>query len=346
MANIKDIARMSGVAPSTVSAVLTGKTERVKPATRERIIEVMRELRYTPSPMFYGNKGVETKTLGVVMFSGKYEEAGELEEYYLSIVSGISAVALHRGSNVMLVPTHAWDNTVRSLRVYFDGRCDALLLVNPKGNEPIIDALKERDYPFVLVNSEIDDGACNYVGIDLYAGATMAMEHLLELGHRKVAFLAGNGARYRPREEAYVNALTSRDLPVRAEWMPSGDYFAESGRERTIRMMTECSEKPTAIFCETDPIALGALAGLEEIGLSVPGDVSVIGFDDVSAASASHPSLTTIRRPLTKIGGEAARTALQLLQDGPRSGIRREFPAELVVRETTAGAVVDKEVQS
>ncbi len=339
MANIKDIARMSGVAPSTVSAVLTGKTERVKPSTRERIIEVMRELRYVPSPMFYGHKGETLTTLGVVVFSGPDEEADELDEYYLTIVSGISAAALKRGCNVMLVPTCSWDNTARSLRVYFDGRCDALLLVNPKGNEEILGALKERNYPFVLVNSEVEDPDNNYVGIDLYAGATLAMDHLIGLGHRRIAFLAGNGAKCRPRGEAYINALTSRDLPVRTEWSPQGDFHMENACERTKQMFARGGETPTAIFCETDPIALGALTALAEMGIDVPGSVSVIGFDDVTAASHAVPALTTIRRPLAQIGAEAARMALQQIDSGERSAVRREFPAELIIRGTTGPVV-------
>jgi LacI family transcriptional regulator len=330
---------MSGVAPSTVSAVLTGKTERVKASTRERIIEVMRELRYVPSPMFYGNKGQTLTTLGVVVNASLDEVSEELDEYYLSIVSGISAVALRSGCNVMLVPTHSWESATKALRVYVDGRCDALLLLNPAGCEEIISALKERNYPYVLVSSEIEDPTNNYVGIDLYHGATIAMDYLVSLGHTRIAYLAGNWSKGRPRDEAYLNALTSRNLPVRAEWMPEGDYRSESGFARTLAMMTSNGEKPTAIFCESDPIAFGVLKALAELNIDVPGEVSVIGFDDVRGAALTQPPLTTIRRPLPEIGAAAAKMVIGQLEHVGKCPERIEFNAELVKRGTTGPAI-------
>ena len=338
MANIKDIAQLSGVAPSTVSAILTGKSNRVKPATRERIIRVMREQRYVPNPLFYGHKQETLTTIGVIVRVSNNETAVDLEDYYVLLISGISVAALRRDCNIMLVPTCSWDNPTHSLRVHFDGRCDGLLLLNPCGSEEIVAALKERDYPFVLVNSEIEVPECNYVGIDLHRGAKLAMEHLIGLGHRHIAFLVGNWSAGRPRSKAYLESLNESGLEVREAWMPEGQYSIESGRERTIAMMKAREHRPTAIFCETDSIAFGALRALAELDMAVPAEVSVVGFDDVPGAAHSTPSLTTVRRPLTRIGAEAVNLALELLSATGKAPEHREFPAELVIRGTTAPA--------
>ena len=334
MANIKDIARLSGVAPSTVSAVLTGRTERVKASTRDRIVEVMRELRYVPSPLFYGSHAQSVITLGVVFFASYEANDEELDPYYLAILEGILAVGIRRGCNIISMPTRSWENCARTLRVYVDGRCDGLLLLNPSGTEEIVKALQERNYPFVLVNAEKESGAANSVGVDIALGANAAMEHLFELGHSRIAFLAGNGIPGQ-RVRTYVAALKGRGIPVTDRFMPRGNYVVESGRERTLALMKDPTQSPTAIFCETDHIAAGALQALRELRIDVPGQVSVIGFDDLALASSVDPPLTTVRRPLLDIGREAGKLLLKHVNDASAPVENLKLPVELIVRGTT-----------
>ena len=334
MANIKDIARLSGVAPSTVSAVLTGRTERVKASTRERIVEVMRELRYVPSPLFYGSHVQAVITVGVVFFASYEADDEELDPYYLAILEGILAVGIRRGCNIISMPTRSWENCARTLRVYVDGRCDGLLLLNPSGTEEIVGALQERNYPFVVVNAEKESKTANNVGVDIARGANMAMEHLFDLGHRRIAFIAGNGIPGQ-RVHTYVTALKGRGIPVNDRLMPRGDYIAESGRERTLMLMNDPTTRPTAIFCETDHLAAGALQALRELRIDVPGQVSVVGFDDIPLASTTVPTLTTVRRPLLEIGREASKLLLKHVNDASAPTENLKLPVELIVRGTT-----------
>ena len=261
----------------------------------------MREQQYVPGPLFYGSHAESTTTIGVLFFASYEPDDEDMDPYYMSILSGIMAVGIRRGCNVVSMPVRDWGNSDRTLRVYFDGRCDGLLLLNPKGSEKIITALTERNYPFVLVNPEREDPLCNNVGIDLMLGARMSMDHLFDLGHRRIALLAGNGE-VDTRAETYAAYLADHGIPIDTALMPKGSFSPESGYNRTIALMTGSFERPTALFCDTDQIAVGALQALRELKMGVPEDVSVIGFDDLPAAQLSVPALTTIRRPLGEIG--------------------------------------------
>jgi LacI family transcriptional regulator len=220
-------------------------------------------------------------------------------------------------------------------RVIGSGHLDGVVVASARMDDPLMARLLEDRVPSVMVGRHPDERV-SYVDADNVAGARMAVEHLIHIGHRRIATITGplNMISGKDRLEGYLQALEAHRLPVDEDLIVEGDYTEASSIAAARRLL---SRSVTAIFAASDIMAVGALKVIREAGLQVPHDVALVGFDDVPVASALQPTLTTVRQPIAQMGSMAAELLLNLLEDPPSGSPAAHkiiLPAKLVVRES------------
>lgn len=337
MPTIKDVAKASGVSPATVSYVLNDGPKRVKPHTRERVLRTMREMNYHPSAVARGLSRKRMNAIGVV-FPNEFSSL-VANPYVGPLLEGILEVATRRHQNVTLFTGQLWSDTEHSLPVYADGRCDGMVLISPPEQSDIVSGLLNRQVPFLLVGTTSEDSSVSSVDIDNCHAAHRLVSYLLKQGHRRIAYIGGDKTMQssRLRHEGYRRALEEAGIPYRAELAPEGRYRKESGAERATSLMDLPREdRPTALFCGNDEMALSTILALRSRGIAVPHDVSVVGFDDIAAAATSIPALTTIRQPVRLLGERAAEILISTIDERPSEGQKDFLYTELILRESVA----------
>lgn len=334
MANIIDVAKASGVSKSVVSYVLNGSTRKVHPDTRARVLEAVEQLGYHPSAVARRLSGMATNTCGIVIAEQEFPFI--TDPYYSAIIEGIMAVAFERKQDTLLFTGHVGFDVRGSLPIYSDGRCDGLLVLARRFGDEIIDALVAASIPFVLVNDSPDRIGLSWVDAENSASAKSAVEYLIHLGHKRIGYFAGDTQTRSniQREQGFRAALATAGIVVNEQWVLPGRFSRVSGEERA-RELFRNDETPTALFCANDAIALGAITALQGMNKVVPKDVSVLGFDDIPAAAAGSPPLTTVRQPLQEIGRRAADLLFQHIHDKLPLGKNVYVPTDLIVRQST-----------
>jgi len=328
-ATIKDVARELGMSVATVSRALS-RPQMLRPDTRERVMGVVERLGYRPNLMARGLRQGQSRAILFV--------APNLSPFFLEIFAGAEAVS--RDAQFALL----FGNTASDVeweQHYFDqvasGRADGIILLT--GAAPRAYTSGERPLPPLVTVLERLPGASVSVPVvhtDHRAGATEAVRHLIGLGHRRIAHITGlrRVASTQRRLEGYRQALAAAGLKTTAELVKSGDFTMASGAAAMAQLMG-LAHPPTAIFCDNDEMAYGAIRAAGKLGLSVPGDVSVVGFDDQNLAEFYNPPLTTVNIPRHELGRRAAQ---ELIDQLAGRDVAREvvLPTRLVVRESTA----------
>jgi len=217
-------------------------------------------------------------------------------------------------------------------RVLHNGYLDGVIVASAPLDDPIVPNLLRDHIPFISVGRHPNEDV-HYVDVDNVGGARMAVEHLIRLGHQRIAIIAGRQdmVHGQARLEGYRQAMGARRVPVREELIAEGDYTESGGMEC---MQSLLAASPTAVFVGSDTMAIGALKALRQAGQRVPQDVALVGFDDIPMASAIEPPLTTVRQPIRQMGALAVETLLDLIEH-PGSGPRRiVLPTQLIIRES------------
>jgi DNA-binding LacI/PurR family transcriptional regulator len=324
--SIADVAARAGVGESTVSRVLNGRTN-VRPVTRERVLAAIRDLDYRPSAVARNLSLGRTMVVAVVV----------------PFVTNLSAVERVRGI-VSVLGRSQYDMTLfdleseeRQHRAFeLLDRSDGLLVVSTRPADDDVQRLLSRLVPCVLVDGH--HAALPSVVIDDVEGGALATRHLIALGHRQIALLGDTPPEFRfgwsrDRTIGYEKALSEARLPIRRELIREGTNSRR--RATTIAHdLLRLPDRPTAIFAASDTQALGALEAARELGLRVPEDLSVVGFDDIEIAS--YANLTTVRQPLFESGRRGAELLLAALDGQPLHPHVETLGLELVVRGTTA----------
>lgn len=326
--NIRDVARVAGVSYQTVSRVLNDSTA-IRPATRERVRKAIDELGYRPNQAARALVTSRSRTIGVLSSqSSQYGPA--------TSIAAIEAAAREAGYRLSITSTASSEYT--SIKAGIDylmsQAVEALVVIAPQVR--VFEALQDLSVsvPIVTLESTGRD-ARRSLSVDQVAGARLATRHLIELGHEEILHIAGpqDWIEAEARMQGYLGALSDADLrtraPVLGDWSASFGYYA--GRE-LLRMRDF-----TAVFAANDQMALGLLHAARELGLDVPGDLSVVGFDDIPEAAHFAPPLTTIRQNFVEIGRRAVAILLAELR-GETEIDHQMVPAELMVRESTGPA--------
>ena len=319
------IAQHAGVSPATVSKVINGRAD-VAPATRERVRAVLARYDYTPPQ--------RASALIELVF------ANLSSPWAVEILRGVEAYASSRGRAVAVstvgpqgavAPTD-WAGAV-------SGHQPAgVLLAMSQLTRPQWRHLQERGIPLVVIDpADMPDPEVPSVGATNWSGGIAAAEHLVGLGHRRIAVIGGPEAYLcsRARVEGFRHALERADRRLDLDLLRWGDFSHEAGFHHALELLDR-ADAPTAVFAGNDRQALGVYEAARQLGLSVPGELSVVGFDDLPLARWVSPPLTTVRQPLVEIGATAAELLLQLVGGGRLRSTRVELATELVERLSTA----------
>jgi DNA-binding LacI/PurR family transcriptional regulator len=316
---MQDIADAAGVSQSTVSRVLTGAPNAIpiNPATRERILEMARMMRYRPNPRARGLRGAKTMLIGVIVRE-------ITDPFFAGAVDAISIEANRRGYNIILGHAHSRTEEAMALRAVLETRhCDAILLVGDTRDQPrLMEELRRTNFPVVgLWQGTTPMPGISIVGVDNRWGIDGLMDHLLGLGHRKIAFVGGAFLEGRLIGDIGERRATFLDR-VAQDGLRLPDGFVRdaqntlAGGAGALEALMALPDRPTAVVASTDQLAIGALHQAAHMGLSVPGDLSIVGFDDLPMAEYATPSLTTVCMPIAQMAAAGVRAAIEEEHDG------------------------------
>ncbi len=333
---MKDIARVAGVSQSTVSRVLSGAppTVRIGADTRDRVVEVARGLGFEPNPVARALRGARTMLLGVIV--------GDITDpFFPGLVEAVSTAARDRGYNVVLGHARGRAREAVALKAVLETRhCDAIILLGDMRDQPrVLRELGESRVPTVSLSrgSRRDVGVAA-VDVDDHHGIAAVMEYLVGLGHTRIAYL---GPRlygdFPARHTAFLELTLANHLEFHRGYDVATENNPASGGAG-LRSLAALRVPPTAVMAATDLIAIGALNAAYRIGLDIPGDLSLTGFDDLSLSGYMIPPLTTVRIPAVEMASAAVAAAIALVGRPPGADepANQVFLPELVVRESCA----------
>jgi DNA-binding LacI/PurR family transcriptional regulator len=329
-----DVAREAGVSRTTVSFVLNNVTSiSISETTRQRVFAAAEKLNYHPDAS--GRKLVTGKssTIGLVLrqsFDQIFSDA-----FLLQAMLGIDHAASQYGFNLLLKPLdpnhhNGYDQLVSENHV------DGIILSGPRQDDSEITKRFKDGFPIVLMG-QLEGSEIPFVDINAYEGAADATRHLIELGHRRIGMITNASMQYtsaRQRRQGFVYALKKANLSFDESLFQEGDYTPASGFSAMNKLL-ENKEIPTAVFVASDVVATGAIQAIKNHHLSIPQDISVIGFDDIPMAAYFDPPLTTIRLPAYEIGREAGEKLIQIIRKQDSQPYQELLNTKLIIREST-----------
>lgn len=330
---LRDVALAAQVHPSTASRALNVATRSlVNRRTAERVLHAARSLGYEPNALAQGLKGNHTFSIGMLV-------PDLTNPLFPPIVRGMEDRCGRDGYTVLVANTDNDRDKERSiLGVMARRRVDGLILATAHREYPVLAELLRSDHPVVLVNRTADEPPLRSVSGDDHEGIGQAVRHLVELGHRRIAHLAGprQVSTGLVRQQSFVTWMEDCGLEVDPQLIVHCDWFTQEAGARAFERLLARRVEVTAIVAANDLVALGCYQVAAAHELRIPGDLSIVGYNDIRFADAFDPPLTTIRIPHYEIGVRAAELMLEAIQrpDGPKVGVR--LPPELVVRRSTA----------
>ena len=333
---IRRLAQLSGVSIGTVSRALNGYAD-VNPETRQRIMRLAHELDYTPAAAARSLKTQRSHVIGVFLETG--EGHPDLQHpFFHEVLVGLKNTIGSGGYDLLLFASDNPGNgygTPSYLKRCRHHNVEGAVLMGMDPEDPEVRRLVRSDLPTVGVDVELAGPSTTYVISDNEDGAARAVRHFHALGHRRIATITGL-LETRPgsdRLRGYRRALQACGLAYRDEYVAYGDFYVDSGRRAMAELMM-LDEPPTAVFAASDLMALGAIRTVGDLGLSVPADVSVIGFDDIQLAGHLNPPLTTVRQEKAGLGAAAGSALVRLIDGEPVAG-SSVLAVELVQRGST-----------
>ena len=326
--SIKDIALAAGVTAGTVSRALHD-SPRVNPETRKRIQSIAEEMGYVPSAVARSLVTNRTYTIGVVVTT-------ITDLFFAEIVHGVEETASRFGNSVVLAVSRGRpERELEAIRSLRERRVDGIILISGCSGADSLCSEVTAGVPVVIINNAHEEHVRHSVEADNVGGGTIAVRHLLDLGHRWIAHIAGPASEWDAveRRRGYEQALQERGLPVDPSLVVRGDSRPTGGIEAMEQLLT-LSHSPTAVFCYNDATAIGAMRAAHRAGWSIPRNLSVVGFDDIDLAPFLEPPLTTVAQPKQQMGESAVKMILELVA-GAENVQDCVLPSQLVVRDST-----------
>ncbi|MBU0464972.1 MAG: LacI family transcriptional regulator [Proteobacteria bacterium] len=332
MSTIRDVAKLAGVSTATVSRVINSP-KTVREQTRGKVTLAMKTCNYKYNALARGFVTKKSNTIGLIIPTIN-------NPVFAESTRGVQDYANHQKIQVILGNTYYQydleESLVETLR---EKQVDGLIITttNPRG--AILKNLLDEGFPFVLLYSTVKKGPVSAVGIDNYQGGYRATEHLVKLGHDRIGMVAGNFSRSDRsfhRWHGYRQCLKNHGIPYDKDLLAQTDYSLTGGRD-SVKKLLSLQNPVTAVFCSNDYLALGAMKGARELGLNLPTDLSIVGFDDIQIASYVIPELTTIHQPAYEMGKLGAQLLFQRIgnQSKPEQLM---LESSLIVRESTTKA--------
>lgn len=325
--NIQEVAKEAGVSPSTVSRALNGFPG-ISEKTRERIVEIARKLNYRPNYRGQILTTQSTKNIGLLI-------TDITNPFFPELVMGAEEYASKSGYTVLLGNTSESEEKETNYLDFFSrGPVDGIIISASRVSNEHIIMLAEDGLPIVVINRTLEHPKVSYVSTDMEKGGYLATMHLLRLGHSKIAFI--NGPKHsevsQRRLEGYKKALKEAGVNYNSDLISFNVPVSESGYKEAIKLLCT-GEAPTAIFTYNDVMAFGVIRAAKELGIKIPEELSVVGFDDIFFSSFTDPPLTTIRQLKEELGRMAVELLFKLME-GERESLLIE--PELIIRNTTS----------
>ena len=322
------IAALAGVSKGTVSRALDDDP-RVSEKTRARIKEIARQQNYRPNAAAVSLARRRTNTVGLVIPSAPRALS---DPFYLEFLGGVGDHLITKGYNILLSPLT--DDGPGHIKLLETSRIDGLILTEPEQDDARIAYLQAREIPFVFLGQTSGSDAI-WVDGDNVGGARAAVNHLLALGHQRIGCIAGsmNLVSGGNRLAGYITALAAAGVPFRPELVVESD-FTEPGGRRAVAQLLELTPRPTAIFACNDLMAIGAINGARERGVSIPGDMALVGFDGIRSGELVSPRLTTVVQPIYQMGLLAGEMLIKAIQGGEITARHVLLPLQLRIGES------------
>lgn len=325
---LEEVAELAGVSRSTVSRVINDSPH-VRTETRDKVWKAIKASGYQPHAAARSLVTNRTRIIGLVI----PEAVTTLfsDPFFLLLIQGITDTCNHHQYHLMLsVSSGQEDEENPYRRLVGSGYLDGAIIASTSLDDPLVPRLLQDRIPFVLVGRYPDQDV-SYVDVDNIGGARKGVEHLLQLGHQRIATITGPQRMIAgwDRLTGYQEALTSHGLTIDSRLVAEGDFTEEGGRAAMERLLPH---EPDSVFVASDTMALGALRALRDAGVGVPQDIALVGFDDMPYAATAAPPLTTLRQPIRQIGSLAFEALLDIIEKGLDPVRRIVVPTELVVR--------------
>lgn len=328
---LRDIAELTGFSINTVSRALNNKEE-VHSDTRAKILATADKLGYRPNRLAKGLRSNKTGTIGVVV-------TDVANPFFSALVKGIAKAARDLDYSIILQDSDEdYAGEEEAIQVLLAEQVDGILITPVQSQQQTVERLTAAHFPFVLVGRYFHDLDTNYVVPDDYQGGFIATEHLLQQGYERIAMVNGplHISSARERLEGFSDALNQYHVPIDESLVATGALTVEEGINLS-RSILKRVPRPSAIVCYSDFVAFGVMQAIREIGLSIPEDIAVVGFDDVRMASCLQVPLTTVRSPKEELGRQAMQLLVRMLKDNHNVAEtdKRKLDVALVVRESS-----------
>jgi DNA-binding LacI/PurR family transcriptional regulator len=336
MSTIADVAAAAGVSPATVSRVLTGSSAPIRPDTREKVLKAVAALNFRPNAVARSLSGKRTYTVGVLV-----SDIGN--PFYADVIKGVEDAGLPEGYNLFLGNTNFdLERGTTLMHSLIDRRVDGVVILFSRASADWLTLLNEQGIPASIVDPDPALPALEAVSVkvDFETGIRAAVDHLVELGHRRFAHVSGPLHLHTSlrRRDVFLEALEAHGIKAKQVACVEGDFHIEGGRLAAQRLFDR-KAWPTAVFTANDLMAFGVMAEARDRDLRIPQDLSVIGLDDIWQAAHNSPPLTTVALPRYEIGFLAMGKLMALMKEGKghrREPIEVKVETNLVLRQSTA----------
>jgi len=333
---LEDIARESGYSIATVSRVLTNSTYPVRAAVRKKVLETADAMGYRPNLIARSLRTDQTNTVGILVDD-------LLSPFSPPVVRGIQD-QLKENNYISLIVNSDWDleQEQAGIESLLSRPVDGIIFVE-YSHLTSSEALTNANKPGVFVHRLFGTPIKNSVVPDDIYGASLAVDHLIQLGHHSIAYINGleNWHNSIERLEGYKQTLAKNEIPIMEEWIQPGDWEVDGGYKAAQNLL-QLSNRPTAIFAANDLMALGAIYAIQDAGLSVPQDIAVVGYDNREFTGVVRPNITTVVMPVYEMGRIAAEILLHQIAEGTRDHEEVRVKGELIIRDTCGASEEQK----
>jgi LacI family transcriptional regulator len=329
MVTIKDIARIANVSHTTVSRALND-SPLIKPDTKRKILEIASQLNYTPN--FNAKSLVKQRSYIIGLFFTSISN-GTSPSFFVDAVKGVNSI-INENYHLVVRGIDDYKDYASIRQKSFDG---IILMSQSEEDNAFIYQALENKIPIVVLNRDVSNKAIINILSNDRDGSYQAVNYMIEQGHRDIAIIEGiSGFRSTlERKEGYLSALIDHQIPIQKQYIIKGNYDMESGHMAMEKLLS-LKKPPTAVFCSNDDMAIGALNTALAKGLKVPEDISLAGFDDIAFAEYTNPSLTTVKKPIEKIGKLGAEMLLDVIDAENYHGQKIFVETELIIRNSVA----------
>jgi len=331
---IKDVARAAGVSPSTVSRVISNHP-RISKATADKVRAIMNELGYHPN--LAAKSLVSKTTFTLAVFLPRPAEELFLNLFFAEFIRGIVTRASKSNYDILMTSANSEQEEITALsRLLGSKRVDGIILLTSRRNDPVVHYLNKRQFPFILIGRSAEYPNILSVDNDNEQASYDATMHLIKQGHTRIGFISGPSHLIlsHDRMKGYTRAMKEAGLEIRQDWIIEGEFIQESGY-RAMSILMSLSQRPSALVVVDDVVAFGIVRGLNELGYSVPKDMSLISFNNTALTELSSPPISSVDISIYQLGYLAAQNLIHHVQGSYMGEPRTIVPHRLILRDST-----------